>query len=432
MFRSAIKRTLSGKLTLLFVLMTILLVILSALLIGSRFKDNFQTHLRPHLNKYLEYVLQDLGNPPDKTRAEKIARELSLDIQYTSDTETWNTNTYGLGTISLAEVEFHHHRHQQSPYRFGSYQHHEILVSKKQDYTLLFILKQPGRHLDLNVIVHFAVLLIVLVLFYHATRRIFSPINSIKNGVQRFGEGELDYRLDIKRQDELGELSIYINNMADDIQSMLDAKRQLLLAISHELRTPLTRIRVATAMMQDKSHQSSIETDVLEMEKLIEGILESERLNTRHAVVNKTEFDLVEIVQSSTKSFKKEAVKTELPDPPLIMKADKTRIELLLHNLLENAVRHTPKNAEAVMLKVEKCESEIKIIISDHGDGIEAEHLPHITEAFYRADASRQRNTGTFGLGLYLCKAIAEAHDGSLIIESSINKGTTATVKLPI
>lgn len=425
--------SLSGKLTVLFVIMTILLVILSSVLIGSAFKQNFHNTLRPHLDQYLEYLLEDLGNPPNLNRANKIANNTSVEIQFHSANERWSTNTHKLGVINLKDIEFHRRFGKNNlKYSFGEYKNHEVLVNQKGDETILFILPHPSRHFGSRTIMHFIILIGVLALFYYATKRIFSPIHSITDGIKPIGGGDLEYRLNIERKDELGELAGHINTMTDDIQSMLDAKRQLLLAISHELRSPLTRAKVAAAMLHDKTQQKNINQDLQEMESLIEEILETERLSSRHYKLNKTEFDFIDAVKEITKVYENKILFNKQPLAPINIIADQPRIKLLLRNLIDNAVRHTPEDVEQVQLKVETTDKDIIVTITDHGEGIAEEHVPHVLEPFYRVDASRQRESGGYGLGLYLCRVICEAHGGTLSLESVLGQGTSVKIILPL
>ena len=112
-------------------------------------------------------------------------------------------------------------------------------------------------------------MLFLLLMLYFATRRLFRPIDTINQGVQKFGAGDMDYRVQVERKDELGELANTFNTMANEIQQMLDAKRQLLLAISHELRSPLTRARVAVELLGEEDKKAAIVQDISEMESLI-------------------------------------------------------------------------------------------------------------------------------------------------------------------
>lgn len=425
-------QSLSGKLTLLFVGMTILLVLLSALFIGSAFKKNFHTTLRPHLDKYLEYLLDELGNPPNIIQARKIAKDTRVEIQFYSSDKRWSTNTHQLGIIDLNDIEFHKKFDSgRFKYSFGEYKNYEVMMNKNDTETVLFILPHPKSHFNSRTILHFVVLIAVLGLFYHATKRIFLPINSIKDGIKQIGDGDLEYRLNINRKDELGELAGHINTMADDIQSMLDAKRQLLLAISHELRSPLTRAKIATAMLKDTTQQKNINRDLQEMENLIEEIIETERLSSRHYKLNKLEFDLVETIEEIVNIYSEKIVFTKKQISSDKIVADQSRIKLLLRNIIDNAVRHTPEGAEKVLVQFDIVDNDVTITVTDHGEGIPEEHLPRILEPFYRVDPSRQRKSGGYGLGLYLCRAICEAHGGTLNIESTLNLGTSVKIIIP-
>jgi len=136
-------------------------------------------------------------------------------------------------------------------------------------------------------------------------------------------------------------------------------------------------------------------------------------------------------VASIAENFGEQQITLSLPDADITMQLDEARIKLLLKNLVDNALRHTPKQAAAPRIALHNSPDAAVITIQDFGEGIAAEHLAHVTEPFYRGDASRRRDTGGYGLGLYLCRVIAEAHAGSLSIQSQPGCGTTISVTLP-
>jgi signal transduction histidine kinase len=119
------------------------------------------------------------------------------------------------------------------------------------------------------------------------------------------------------------------------------------------------------------------------------------------------------------------------PEHDINVVADEVRVRLLLKNLLDNALRHTPAGSPPPELTLEQRDHVAELTITDHGTGIEPQHLPHLSEPFYRADAARLRETGGYGLGLYLCRVIAEAHGGTLHIDSQPGQGTQVRVSLP-
>ncbi len=273
----------------------------------------------------------------------------------------------------------------------------------------------------------------MLLLLYLAVRWLFRPIKWMQEGTARIGHGELDYRIPVKRRDELGDLTQDINRMADDVQGMLEAKRQLMLAISHELRSPLTRAKVALELLDDEAVRQSILEDIDEMERLIADLLESEALNTRHAILRREPTDLGDLLQAvidTDFAEQRGRIDVLLPDDRLEEQLDVTRVRLLVRNLVENALRYSPPEGEKVQISASRSGDHLEMRVGDHGDGIPAEHLERITEPFYRADPARSRATGGIGLGLYLCRLIAEAHGGALQIDSEPGRGTVVTVTL--
>ena len=276
--------------------------------------------------------------------------------------------------------------------------------------------------------------ILVLAGCFFAVTWLVRPIQWIKEGAERIGQGDLDYRIPKVRTDDLGELTVDINRMADDVQGMLEAKQQMLLAISHELRSPLTRTKVALEFLDDNEQKRSILDDIDEMERLITDLLESERLNTRHSTLQRSTVDLAELVRGVVEADfagERERLEFDLPAEPILYAADETRLRLLVKNLVENALCYTPVGEDPVTLTVECADDTIAISVSDRGPGMSPEQVERATEPFYRADPARCRDTGGFGLGLYLCRRIAEAHGGSLEISSTQDRGTRVVLRLP-
>ena len=247
-----------------------------------------------------------------------------------------------------------------------------------------------------------------------------NPVRLLKQGAERIRQGDLSYRVKSNLQDELGELTESINHMADSLQSMLEAKRQLLMAISHELRTPITKAKLRMEFMPESSEKDQLKEDIDEIDLLISDLLEAERLNNDHSVLVSEPVMLASFIRSITEQFQSYngELQVNTPTHDLEFEIDKLRIRLLITNLLNNAIRHGKGNL--IKIRVSFSDNKGIIEVNDNGEGISEEHIPQITEPFYRADSARQRNTGGFGLGLYLCRLIAQAHGGEMIITSQI------------
>jgi len=425
------RHSLTGKLLLLFLVVGVLFVALVTGSIGKFFSHHFDANIRPHLIQYSEYVQQDIGVPPSRERASVLADKLKVDIYFDEPSGRWSTNGRLIDPVAL---EFRRgFFHNETEYGVAKGDDLELFWARLGDTTVYIGIPDLRPERMGGGYIHLLLPLVVLVILYHLILRLIRPIRTLSEGVRRFGKGELEHRIELERRDELGELADNFNNMADDIEQMLDAKRQLLLAISHELRSPLTRAKVSLELMSNETQSRELGKDLDEMETLIEELLETERLSNRHQALNKQPHDLNELVSDLISThFSSINISLQLTDTPIGIEVDATRIKLLTKNLLENALRHTPPGAEPPTVRIAQNKGIASIAVQDSGRGIAKDHIPHLAEPFYRADASRQRETGGYGLGLYLCRVIAEAHGGELEIDSELGQGTTVLVILPL
>jgi len=203
-----------------------------------------------------------------------------------------------------------------------------------------------------------------------------------------------------------------------------------LLAISHELRSPLTRMRVNLELLEESRARQKLIDDLREMENLVAAILESEKLGSGHAPLNLRRCDLLRLVEDVVTAHPAaERIKTRLQ--PVEAVVDELRIKLLLKNLIDNACHYSRDGGGLVEVRLDSGDQRVAIEVRDEGSGIPAEELPRLTEAFYRPHGARDRNSGGYGLGLYLCKLVVDAHDGRMTIESEPGKGTRVSVELP-
>jgi signal transduction histidine kinase len=402
---------------------------------GFRFgiEGEFQSLATPHLLEYIDHLQNEIGDPPDYAAAESLAQRLQMDIQIQGDDQTWSSSGEILDSQRLT---FHSHRLADG--RQVEFSHDEnrfILRLRKNDSTILLMTRDiPGNgSLPLIIGVTIIAVLLLIALTYHLVRRLFQPIQTIRTGIAKFGSGELDHRITINRCDELGELANSINTMADEIEAMLEAKRQLLLAISHELRSPLTRVRLNAELMEQSEPRARIIADLQLLEQELAELLETERLGNRHARLDLQQVVPALLIETLIRQhFPDATIETRHENDNQAVELDAVRIRLLIRNLLENALRHTPQPAQPVEISSRIAGDAWRVSVEDHGEGIPAENLPQLTEPFYRVDKARRRETGGYGLGLYLCRVIVEAHQGSLHIDSEQGRGTRVDFILPL
>ncbi len=426
-------------------------VVLSGLFVFGTFKtiqrfynsDEIRGLISGHLSLHVHYVREDIGTPPRIDRAISITKNVPVDIRilgpdidwasdpafprvddldfgpsprFSDDPSAWVDELQG---IEFARTENHAFLRMQQ----GGY---DILVS-----TPRIADTEQGPDLVSQIIV---LGLSFLLITYLAVRWLFLPIGAIRAGAAHIGRGNFDHRITNIRHDQLGDLAEDINCLAGDVESMLDAKRALLLGISHELRTPLSRMRLTTEFVEDEKNKDDLVAEIAEMEKIVASLLEAERLSERHAKLARTAVVVGELLDELLDDFfsrERERIEIRGPAESVTAVIDEARITLLLKNLLSNALRYSQPEDGAVELSYLHDGAELVFRVRDYGPGIPAEQAEHIGEPFYRGDPSRARASGGTGLGLYLASLVATAHGGSLRLIESGETGACFEARIP-
>ncbi len=213
--------------------------------------------------------------------------------------------------------------------------------------------------------------------------------------------------------------------MSDKINSSIKSKEQLLIDVSHELRSPLTRIKLG---LEVGSSKEKIEEDVLEMERMITGLLENYRADAGFNHIKPEKADAAELLEETVLEYDDQSrLNFVKPGKEIYAIIDMDKLQVVFRNLIDNALKYS----EGIIdITISEQKGSVLISFKDTGTGISQEDLKNIFEPFYRADRSRSRTTGGFGLGLSICKKIIDAHKGELIITSKLNEGTEALIKL--
>jgi signal transduction histidine kinase len=392
------------------------------------FRTLTDTTFHKNIIQYFNYLVSDLGSPPALAQAERIARQTSLEIRYAGPDRSWSTSSVALpsrltfdtrpgwGSVGIAR---YHGRH-----------FYEIRRGSERFIFEAARVVDPEADLRNLVIVLLALLTAILAAAYLSIRRILRPIHWMAAGVQRVSRGELEHRVPVKGQDELGQLAEAFNAMTDRLGEMLKAREQLLWDVSHELRSPITRIKVALEFLPDGRAKETIGEDLREMERMVTDILDSARWQSMASHLKLTTFDLVALIREVCALYqgqKPEIRTTGLP-AACPLSADREKIRTVLTNLIANALKYSRPDSRPIRLTLSETDAAIQVQIADNGSGIAPEDLGLVFEPFYRADKSRSKQTGGYGLGLSICKAIMQAHGGKIEIASQIALGTTVTL----
>jgi signal transduction histidine kinase len=440
---------LSGSLS--FRLLVIFIVLGGAFVFGTfkaiqRFynSDEIRGLISGHLSLHVSYVRADIGVPPRIERAVAITEKVPVDIRILGPDIDWASDP---AFPRLEQLEFSRSpRFSDDPgawadelrdVDFASLENHDFLRMRQGGYDIVVSTPRMSDTPDGPALVPLilGMGLSFLVLAYAAVTWLFRPIQTIREGTKHIGRGNFNFRISRIRRDQLGDLASDINRMAGDVESMLDAKRALLLGISHELRTPLSRMRLALEFFDDDENVESLKEELTEMEKIVVSLLEAERLNSRHAQLNRTKVIVGELVNELMDDFfarDAERISVSLPKERITATVDEARITLLLKNLVNNALRYSQPEDGLVELKVSATDRELVMTVSDHGPGLSEDQADHLGEPFYRSDASRARESGGSGLGLYLATVVANAHGGSLKLIDTAGHGACFEARIPL
>jgi signal transduction histidine kinase len=289
------------------------------------------------------------------------------------------------------------------------------------------------------------VILVVALASLPFARSITKPIERVVEVTRAFGRGDLAARAEVARKDEVGDLALAFNDMAQRLECLIRAEKELLANVSHELRTPLARIRVVleTALEKPKLAESllaEIATDLADLEGLVENVMETMRLDMGTGALSGGQLPArlrptdigalaVEAVTRFRELNRERMIEIESALEPLVASADARLMRRLLDNLIENASKYSDAGS-AIRIQITGTAKAVRIAVGDDGIGIEPQDLPHVFEPFFRSDRSRARASGGVGLGLALAKRIVDVHNGRIAIESKSGQGTVVWFEL--
>lgn len=271
------------------------------------------------------------------------------------------------------------------------------------------------------------------------SKRLSRPIEQMTKAAQGFASGQLSQKLPIPDSAELAELARVLNEMEE-------VRRDFVANVSHELKTPITSIKGFVETLQegaiDKPEEAKRFLEIIakhadRLNLIVDDLLSLSRLE-EDGEKRKLSFEtallkpvLVSAVELSKIKAESKNIKIDIAcDEKLTAKINSTLIEQAILNLIDNAVKYSPDGSK-IKIDVKKSESQIAIIVSDTGCGIDGEHLDRIFERFYVVDKARSRKLGGTGLGLAIVKHIAQVHSGSVSVESTVGKGSIFTISLP-
>lgn len=291
--------------------------------------------------------------------------------------------------------------------------------------------------------------LMAVVLGLMVSRSLAAPLASLSATAGVMSAGDLSVRAPVRTPDEIGQLAAQFNQMAERLESSFetlaaerDALRRFIADASHELRTPITALRNFNELLQGSAaddNEARAEflaesaVQISRLEWITQNLLGLSRLDAGLVSLDLALHDAGEIVESATAAFKARAREQDVhlvidtPEPPVQVRCDRTRIEMALSNLLDNALKFSTAG-DQVTIGANQNADKVVLWVADSGAGIDPTDLPHIFDRFYRGCANGVPGSG---LGLAIVQSIAQAHNGHVFVESTPGQGSRFTVELP-
>lgn len=318
----------------------------------------------------------------------------------------------------------------------------------------LDVAESRARYLGFIVYLVGAALVLLMTVFgWFLARTISRPIQELTQVATQLARGDLDARVRPSGPRELRHLAQVFNTMASRLQTHVDELRAFAANASHELRTPLTIVKLRVEALQSGALNDpavatrfleEVESEVDRLGRLVSDLLELSRMEAGLSSKKRSQLDLGELVDDVCETFGIRAESLDIkidkdisPNLPEIY-GDEDGLYRVVNNLLDNAIRYSPKGSKIVIRLFSKEDDQrVRLEVIDMGPGIAPEHLPHLFERFYRAEATRPKSVAVksssgSGLGLAIAKSIVDIHGGKIGVQSELEKGSTFWVELPV
>lgn len=311
-----------------------------------------------------------------------------------------------------------------------------------------------GRNTLFNMmlVIVIAAVFLFVVYFLLFIRRILKDMTYISDSIAYISNGDMTEKIEVGREDELGEIAVRVNEMAEELQRLMETEREalqtnkdLITCVAHDLRTPITSVMGYLELAMDMDHYTVEERQkyagiALQKSRRLEGLIQDlftyTKLMSGEVTLKRQRIDVVQLVEQMVEEFYPLFQDNDL-DYRLKKNIDHLELyvdaELLaraVQNLLSNAVKYG-RDGKCVNITLEKLEREVQISVTNFGLIIPKESIAHIFDKFYRVEGSRSTTTGGTGLGLNIAKEIVVLHGGTIQVESGI-QGTCFTIALPV
>lgn len=311
-------------------------------------------------------------------------------------------------------------------------------------YAMNSIEAETNSLLNISYVMLVILFLLSLIILIFFTEIVYIPLRKITEATEQYASGNMHYEFSVESEDEMGYLAASLSYMASEIARAEDDQKKFVANVSHDFRSPLTSIRGYLEAMLDgtippemhEKYLSIVLNETERLTKLTNSLLTLNNLNTKGMMLNKSDFDINRIIRNVAASFegtcrqKMIAIELVLTGDEMYVVADMEKIQQVLYNLLDNAIKFSHHNS---VIKMETTDKHSKVFISvkDSGIGIPKDDLKLIWDRFYKSDLSRGKDKKGTGLGLSITKEIIQAHGENINVISTEGVGTEFIFSLP-
>ncbi|MBR1584441.1 MAG: HAMP domain-containing protein [Clostridia bacterium] len=277
------------------------------------------------------------------------------------------------------------------------------------------------------------------------SRIITRPIAGLNRGIPRMSKGDFSARVKVRGAGEMKQLARAFNSMSEKLETLDQSRNQFVSNASHELKTPLATMKIMIESLiyqpdMDKDLRTEFMTDINnEIDRLsaiVSDLLTLVQMDSQSVKLTRENLSIAQLIQENAHRLqpiadqKGQTIQLALSDP-CEMYADKSKLNQVIYNLMENAVKYT-QNGGAIKVSLQRQGRDARFTVTDNGPGIPRENLPHIFDRFYRVDTARSREKGGTGLGLSIVHQLVLLHGGAISVESEEGKGASFIVELPL
>lgn len=460
------KFSLQFKLTAAFLAFTLLLFSLIGIFVNFLLEKQFENYVidkiaqrNSSIVSNLETRYTDWGGKWDAAGLENIGvnalgDSLMMRVSYTDGTVLWDAMTHNSGMCATMLQDLAENMKGYNARFAGGYEEKTFPLIVGQNivgnvsigyYGPYYYTSNDINFLNsLNQLLLLATIIAAAVSFVFGAimaRRLSSPISRVIHTAGKIAQGKYDDRIHEKSNTtEIVELTQSINILAETLAKQEALRKRLTADVAHELRTPTANLQSHIEAMidgvwePDAARLASCHEETIRISKLVSDLENLARFEADNLILKKDNFDLTRLITKIETSFENDIMRKNITVVKDIsarrLTADEDKIEQILVNLISNALKYTPEGG-SIQIRTQENPDAVVISIKDSGIGISSEDLPYIFERFYRADKSRSRATGGSGIGLAIVKFLAEAHGGTVTVESKPGEGSEFTVTIP-